>query len=351
MINIYNRFFIRKEVNGVTLYDLFNDIYVFFEKVDYKKMLTLNDKEKLNFLKNNIDKISNNITLTFPFRINWLVEEKCNLNCVYCYANDKMFLREIKENIYVILEAIKKLNVINVGLTGGECTINPYLNLIIDELGKESIVIIDTNGTLDTLTNIIPNLKNVNSLVRISIDSLDKKINNLVRPAKNKNIDTLEKIEENLNNLLNNKINVLIHTVVTKYNFEELDLIAYYLEKKGIKRWHLYDVTYCEKNKEIYDNIHVNKEELIEKYNCLSNEYKGKINITIEYYDKISESCTVPMIDSVGNFFLDTIYNGIKYVGTDPKSPTLEEYMKELNCVGHAKEYLYLPHQTGNVIK
>lgn len=57
------------------------------------------------------------------------------------------------------------------------------------------------------------------------------------------------------------------------------------------------------------------------------------------------------MIDSVGNFFLDTIYNGIKYVGTDPKSPTLEEYMEELNCVGHAKEYLYLPHQTGNVIK
>lgn len=57
------------------------------------------------------------------------------------------------------------------------------------------------------------------------------------------------------------------------------------------------------------------------------------------------------MIYSVGNFFLDTIYNGIKYVGTDPKSPTLEEYMKELNCVGHAKEYLYLPHKTGNVIK
>lgn len=51
MINIYNRFFIRKEVNGETLYDLFNDIYVFFEKVDYKKMLTLNDKEKLNFFK------------------------------------------------------------------------------------------------------------------------------------------------------------------------------------------------------------------------------------------------------------------------------------------------------------
>lgn len=69
MINIYNRFFIRKEVNGVTLYDLFNDICVFFEKVDYKKMLTLNDKEKLNFLKNNIDKISNNITLTFPFKL------------------------------------------------------------------------------------------------------------------------------------------------------------------------------------------------------------------------------------------------------------------------------------------
>lgn len=37
MINIYNRFFIRKEVNGETLYDLFNDIYVFSRKLITKK--------------------------------------------------------------------------------------------------------------------------------------------------------------------------------------------------------------------------------------------------------------------------------------------------------------------------
>ncbi len=71
--------------------------------------------------------------------------------------------------------------------------------------------------------------------------------------------------------------------------------------------------------------------------------YSEKLNITLECYDKNSDQCTIPMIDSKGNFFLDTIYNGIKYVGQNPKEPTIDEYMSELNCEGHVKEYLFLP--------
>lgn len=343
MINIDGRFYIRKEENGITLFDLFNDIYVFFEEINYSELLKLNDKEKLIFLKENKNKISKNIILTHPFRINWLVEERCNLNCIYCYADDKMFLRESKENILKVIDAIKKLNVINVGLTGGECTINPFLGMIIDELGKQNVVIIDTNATLKTLTKIIPNLKKVNSLVRISIDSMNEDTNRIVRPSKNEKINTIKMIKNNIDALISNDINILVHTVVTNYNLNELDLIAKYLISKGIKRWHLYDVTYCEKNKNIYDQIHVDKNKLEEKYSNLLMLFKDKISITIEYYEKITEQCTVPMIDSKGNFFLDTIYNGIKYVGNNPKEPTVDEYMKELNCQGHAKEYLFLP--------
>lgn len=343
MINIDDRFYIRKEENGITLFDLFNDIYVFFEGVNYNELLKLSNKEKLAFLKENKNKISKNIILTHPFRINWLVEEKCNLNCIYCYADDKMFLRESKENILKVINAIKELDVINVGLTGGECTINPYLGIIIDELGKHNVIIVDTNGTLKNLTKIIPNLKKVNSLVRISIDSMNENTNKIIRPSKNKKINTLEIIKNNINALIANGINILVHTVVTNYNLSELDLIAEYLISKGIKRWHLYDVTYCEKNKNIYDQIHIDNEKLKEKYSSLLMSYSEKLNITLECYDKNSEQCTVPMIDSKGNFFLDTIYNGIKYVGQNPKEPTIDEYMRELNCEGHVKEYLFLP--------
>lgn len=343
MINIDDRFYIRKEENGITLFDLFNDIYVFFEGVNYNELLKLSNKEKLAFLKENKNKISKNIILTHPFRINWLVEEKCNLNCIYCYADDKMFLRESKENILKVINAIKELDVINVGLTGGECTINPYLGIIIDELGKHNVIIVDTNGTLKNLTKIIPNLKKVNSLVRISIDSMNENTNKIIRPSKNKKINTIEIIKNNINALIANGINILVHTVVTNYNLSELDLIAEYLISKGIKRWHLYDVTYCEKNKNIYDQIHIDNEKLKEKYSSLLMSYSEKLNITLECYDKNSEQCTVPMIDSKGNFFLDTIYNGIKYVGQNPKEPTIDEYMRELNCEGHVKEYLFLP--------
>lgn len=343
MMNIDDRFYIRKEENGITLFDLFNDIYVFFEGVNYNELLKLSNKEKLAFLKENKNKISKNIILTHPFRINWLVEEKCNLNCIYCYADDKMFLRESKENILKVINAIKELDVINVGLTGGECTINPYLGIIIDELGKHNVIIVDTNGTLKNLTKVIPNLKKVNSLVRISIDSMNENTNKIIRPSKNKKINTIEMIKNNINALIANGINILVHTVVTNYNLNELDLIAEYLISKGIKRWHLYDVTYCEKNKNIYDQIHIDNEKLKEKYSSLLMSYSEKLNITLECYDKNSEQCTVPMIDSKGNFFLDTIYSGIKYVGQNPKEPTIDEYMRELNCEGHVKEYLFLP--------
>ena len=72
MINIDGRFYIRKEENGITLFDLFNDIYVFFEEINYNEFLKLNDKVKLIFLKENKNKISKNIILTRPFRINWV---------------------------------------------------------------------------------------------------------------------------------------------------------------------------------------------------------------------------------------------------------------------------------------
>ncbi len=343
MKNFDNQLFIREEKNGITVYDINDDKYTFYEGISYDSIKNKTKEELLTFLNDNQNLISRNIDFSYPFRLNWLIENKCNLDCIYCYASDKFDIEKSNENIYKTIEAINNLHVLNIGLTGGEPTLNPYLEKIIEKLSSKCAIVIDTNATTDVFSKISNTLKKANVLVRISIDSVDEEINKKVRPSKIKSISTFEKIDKNIDILIKQNIYPLIHTVITSLNKDYLDDLAKYLIKKKIKVWHLYSVNYCDKCKEYYDDIKVDKQEMENIYQRLKVQYSDKIKITLESKSNNFSQCAIGMIDSKGRFFLDTVYNGIKYIGKDSFSPTKDEYAKELNIEGHCIEYLSLP--------
>lgn len=147
-----NELYIREEVNGVTVFEEQSNMYCFYEGMvmdDFERVFSLEDCKA--FLEKNKGKISRNIDFSVPFRVNWLIEERCNLDCIYCFADDKMLFEGSNRNIIETVDYILELGVINVGISGGEPTLNPYLTDIINRFEGKCSLSIDTNGTLPLL--------------------------------------------------------------------------------------------------------------------------------------------------------------------------------------------------------
>ena len=344
MINIENKLYIRTEKNGITVYEKETNLYKFYENIsidEIKNMKNLNEIE--NYLKKISACINTNINFSRPFRINWLIEERCNLDCIYCFADDKMENKETKENILETANHILELGFMNVGLSGGEPTINPYLKDVIETFKGKCSINIDTNGTIKQLGDMAQLLREANVLVRITIDSVNTEILNKVRPCKNKKINQLEIIRNNIKKLQKENVPIMIHTVITQINKNYLFEIAKELVDLGVKRWHMYGVNYSEKCKDFYDDIKLTNSELNDIYLSVKKEYGDKINMSI-YFDEGNYSAnSILLINSQGKFYLDSISNGIHYIGKNPKLPTLDEINSELDTKLHCKGYLWTP--------
>lgn len=341
MIVINNTIYIRKEKNGITVYNSKDNLYKFYENIKYRDIVHIKkDEEKLKYLEKNEEKINKNIVYTFPFRINWLVCESCNLDCIYCFANDKMRKKENKMSILKTVEHILKLKTMVIGITGGEPTLNPYLYDIIDKLTGKCAICIDTNGTLPLSNKLIKKIKESNALVRITIDAFNEATLNKIRTAKNPNLNQLRNIQTNIEKLKSEDVCFMIHTVITKYNKDELDDVANNLIALGVKRWHLYGVNYCEKCKKYYDEIRVQKRELEKIYKYLTDKYGEQLNISLYYDEKKYNERAVILVNSDGKFFLDTIRSGMKFIGKNSKRPSKMEIEKFLDVKAHCNGYL-----------
>ena len=344
MVEVEKKLYIREEKNGITVYEKDTNLYKFYENVNIKELENCKKfKDFEKYLNTKKEYISENIEYSQPFRINWLIEERCNLDCIYCFADDKMQNNETKENILETANHILKLGFMNVGLSGGEPTISPYLKDVIETLKGKCSINIDTNGTLPQLGELAELLKEANVLVRVTIDSTDPKILNKVRPCKNQSLKQLDIIKENITKLQDANVPIMIHTVVTQINKNHLRDIACELVKLGVKRWHMYGVNYAEKCKDIYNDIKLTNSELNEVYLAVKNEFGDKINMSV-YFDEGNYSAnSVLLVNSEGKFYLDSIKNGINFIGKNPKLPTLEEINNDLDTKLHCKGYLWTP--------
>ena len=77
---------------------------------------------------------------------------KCNLNCLHCWASSKKeryFLLDPFKLLFFI-KKLKYLGLKHVSLSGGEPTLYPYLEFVIDKLLEENLSItLTTNGVIE----------------------------------------------------------------------------------------------------------------------------------------------------------------------------------------------------------
>ena len=150
----------------------------------------------------------------------------------------------------------------------------------------------------------------------------------------------ISKFKKNIELMQKAEIPFMIHTVITSKNLPTTEQTAEELIKLGIKRWHMYSVDYCEKCKDFYDDIKVTKAEMRANHEKLVAKYGDKIEITSALKDLAFRERAVLLVDSTGRFLVDTVKNGNVYIGDDPKHPTYEELMREMDYEVHKTCYL-----------
>lgn len=287
------------------------------------------DAENFEYYYENNKNHGINPEVLVPISFCWLIENNCNLDCIYCFSDHKKI--GIENNDYIeTAKNILSLDPLTIVLTGGEPTLNKNLKEILDFIDGDALTIIDSNGTTDVWSELIPSLKN--SIVRFSIDSLNENTINKVRPSSNRifTSNQIPTITKNIRILSSNDILVTIQTVVTRYNINELDEIYNYLVQNGIKHWYLSVVKYSEKCSNIYSDIYPTDEEikLIKHKIKTYNQKKIKVKLSIEKSDFDNSRV---FIDKTGKFFVELVDKGITYIGANPTKPTISEICNELN--------------------
>lgn len=107
--------------------------------------------------------------------LDWILTGKCNLKCLYCFAFD-LRMMDLHANWKTTCQHIKHLNVLHVTLSGGEPTLCKELINIINCLGENIAITIDSNGiNTEMIKNLLPHISN-NINFRITLDSTREEI-------------------------------------------------------------------------------------------------------------------------------------------------------------------------------
>ena len=173
------------------------------------------------------------LTPNAPLHAQWFLTNRCNYRCRSCgvWREEKKTLEVSTEEVKAGLDALRKVGVAEIVLSGG----NPLLREDIDEIigysSKNFITTIYDNGSMA--------LRKIDALrkadfVAISLDTLDKKKNDYMRGVKG----AWGKSMEAINKLHKEGISVGVAPTISQLNLYEMEDITRYFTGKGIPVWY-----------------------------------------------------------------------------------------------------------------
>lgn len=230
MVAKHNRYILRNEVFGKTLYDKKNLFYSFL-KNDSKELKQL-DFSKVDFWGGDTKGIRKDIIFS-PIRVYFELTNDCNLRCRTCFnesgqkGNNEMDL----ETVAKTLDGFRKDNIFDMRFTGGEMTMRPDWFEILTHAKQLGFAISNnTNGIYNNQKDVINKLTSLDlEQITISIDG-NQKLNDYIRGA-----GTYDKAVETIKQL-SDKGNVLrINSIITKNSKDSikdiLDMAVKYVDE------------------------------------------------------------------------------------------------------------------------
>lgn len=212
--------------------------------------------------------------LKTPLSVSWALTYSCNLYCKHCYASKEQ-LRELSLNQCLkMIEKLKKLNILDVSLEGGEPLVRTDFFDILKRLKKEGFSVdILTNATLinkrkaDLLSGYLGDLDRI----QISIDGWN------IDNDKIRGKGTYNTVINNIKQLYRIK-NITINTVITKENINNIEyMIKDIVENTEIKKIHFSPLMSIGKAD---SNMRPNSFYAMEKYMNIKEKYSQYVEIS-----------------------------------------------------------------------
>jgi len=212
-----------------------NKLNNFLELIESK--YNLNVGYSMNKMNKEIE-IKDNQNSCIPRAISIELTHKCNFKCLHCYGeydNEKLEIMDFNKLKKFLTES-RNLGVEIIELTGGEITLHPdickILNLI-HELEFRLVTLL-TNGFVrnEELYDLIIEHKK-NTVVQIDMHGNTEDYLEWFTKVPN----TKEKVEENIKYLNDNGVYMRVVTVVTPRNLDQIEDIAEWVHKMGVKSY------------------------------------------------------------------------------------------------------------------
>lgn len=179
--------------------------------------------------------------LSGPLNITFMPDNICVTDCIYCYADKKH-----KVNEYISFERIKKiideafeLRMLDFSAVGGEIFTYPYWRELLKYIKEKDFNMIRISTKVPLTYDDIIFLKNIGiTEIQISLDSLVlKEMEVLLKVSEN----YYNKIQKTIQMLSDEKFNIVIATILTKYNtnIKSIESINNFIKDLNISSWNI----------------------------------------------------------------------------------------------------------------
>ncbi len=170
------------------------------------------------------------MTLSAPFRVIWDVTTQCNLKCRHCYNESGQRKGLSPLQLHTIAEKLSRSGIFFITLSGGEPLMEPEIwNIIKQFKSKKKKLQLISNGTLIT-QRVAKKLKNYNiDSIQVSIDGLEK-----THDYQRQMEGCFKKSINAIQNLVDEGIPVVVNTLVSQRNIEEIPGLINFLVQLGV---------------------------------------------------------------------------------------------------------------------
>jgi radical S-adenosyl methionine domain-containing protein 2 len=241
--------------------------------------------------------------------VNWHITNKCNFNCIYCFARFHTIQGMLPKK--VALQILKDLGVEKINIAGGEPLLYPHLLDIVKESKRcDLTVALISNGSLLTEAR-LRSFRRYVDWIGLSLDSCDEAIQHILGRGALKHVSkTIQKAAL----IKSFGFGLKINTVVTKLNSHE-DMRPL-IRQIDPDRWKVFQVMERQgENDQHIQELLVTNDEFTD-YSLRNNLILGN-GTTPKFECNDDMRTSYLMLDPLGRFF-HSAAGPIEYIKTNP---------------------------------
>jgi MoaA/NifB/PqqE/SkfB family radical SAM enzyme len=216
--------------------------------------------------------------LSAPIGVSWELTKKCNSKCIFC-CNDAGGSSDEEcsvEQIEKIVDVLKEWGCIRVIVGGGEPFVREDIREILEIFKRKNFKpAIATNG-IKLNDEYFELINDVCITLQISLDTLKEEIYQRLR-----GVDACGLVKKAIEKYGRKTSNMRVVTVVNKYNIDELEDIAEFLENNGVTQWFVFKMLPAGRGIRVFDELVVEDNLVENKLKNIKNKFK---NLAVWYW-------------------------------------------------------------------